>query len=61
MTGEKAMKAYEMLEAAATDARTSSTLGMGEDVQFCIRAAQAGHQPHVDFALRCGHIGWKIY
>lgn len=61
MTGEKAMKAYEMLEAASTDARSSSTLGMGEDVQFCIRASQAGHQPYVDFGLRCGHVGYKVY
>jgi hypothetical protein len=34
-----------------------SKLGMGEDVQFCIRAAQAGHQAHVDLGLLCGHVG----
>jgi hypothetical protein len=34
-----------------------SKLGMGEDVQMCIRAAQAGHQPYVDLGLVCGHIG----
>lgn len=61
MTGEKAMKAYEMLEGAARDAKANSTLGMGEDVQFCIRAKQAGHQPHVDMGLVCGHVGQHIY
>lgn len=61
MTGEKAMKAYEMMEAAANDAKVNSTLGMGEDVQFCVRARQAGHQPYVDFGLRVGHIGHHIY
>ena len=61
MTPEKAFKAYEMLEAAANDARVSSTLGMGEDVQFCVRASQSGHQPYVDFGLVCGHIGHKVY
>jgi hypothetical protein len=35
----------------------NSQLGMGEDVQFCIRAAQAGHQPHVDLGVMCGHLG----
>ena len=34
---------------------------MGEDVTFCIRAAAAGHQPHVDLGLICGHQGSKIY
>lgn len=61
MTGEKAFEAYRMLEAATTEARSESTLGMGEDVQFCIRAARSGHQPFVDFGLRCGHIGYKVY
>lgn len=61
MTGEKAMKAYEMMEAASNDARCSSTLGIGEDVQFCVRASQAGHQPYVDFGLVAGHIGHHVY
>lgn len=61
MTGEKALKALEMLEAANSDANRNSSLGMGEDVQFCVRAAQCGHQPHVDMGLVCGHIGHAVY
>lgn len=61
MTGEKAMLAYEMLEAAAADAKSNSKLGVGEDVQFCTRAKQAGHTTWVDFGLRVGHIGHKVY
>lgn len=61
MTGEKAMRAYELLEAAARDAKSSSTLGIGEDVQFCTRAKAAGHQPHVDMGLLCGHLGTACY
>lgn len=61
MTGEKAMRAYEMLEAAAADAKSNSKLGMGEDVTFCVRAKAAGHQPYVDMGLRCGHLGHFCY
>lgn len=38
-----------------------SSLGMGEDVTFCIRAEQAGHTPHIDLGLVCGHVGDKCY
>lgn len=61
MTGEKALKALQMLESADSDARNKSTLGMGEDVQFSIRAAESGHQPHVDLGLVCGHVGHAVY
>lgn len=61
MTGEKCLKAYEMIEAASADAKNNSTLGIGEDVQFCTRAKQAGHQPFVDFGLCAGHVGSHIY
>lgn len=61
LTGEKAMRALEMLLAAEQDAKSNSRLGMGEDVQFCTRASQAGHTTFVDFGLRVGHIGHKIY
>lgn len=61
MTGDKAFKALEMLERAAAEARGNSCLGQGEDVAFCVRAAAAGHQPHVDLGLLCGHLGQKVY
>lgn len=61
MTGEKCMKAYEMVEEASRLAEANSGLGIGEDVQFCVRAKQAGHQPYVDFGCVCGHIGMKVY
>lgn len=61
MDGAKAMRAYEMLEAAAVDARTNSMLGIGEDVQLCTRAKAAGHQPYVDMGLLCGHLGTICY
>lgn len=35
--------------------------GMGEDVSFCRRADEAGHTPHVDFAVMPAHIGWHAY
>lgn len=46
-----------VLEHALNVARIHSGLGMGEDVQLCVRATQAGHQPHVDFGCICGHTG----
>lgn len=61
MDGEKCLKVYQILEQCAAEARSNSSLGMGEDVQFCTRAAQAGHQPHVDMGLVCGHIGTEVY
>lgn len=61
MDGPKALRAYEMAETALRDFQANSSLGMGEDVTFCIRAKQAGHQPHVDMGLVCGHIGHRVY
>jgi hypothetical protein len=29
----------------------------GEDMAFCKRAAQAGHAPHLDLSIHCGHVG----
>lgn len=34
---------------------------MGEDVSFCHRAKQAGHQCHVDLGLPVYHVGYKTY
>lgn len=61
MTGEKCLKAYQLIEGGSENARRNSSLGMGEDVQFCTRALQAGHQPYVDMALVCGHLGNVCY
>lgn len=64
---EKAMNlldpqaALAVIRNALAVTRRNSSLGMGEDVQFCIRATQAGHQPHVDLGCRCGHIGTACY
>jgi hypothetical protein len=33
----------------------------GEDVSFCKRAKQAGHQPHVDLGTPVFHVGSKAY
>lgn len=61
MSAEKGMKAYQMLVAAQAEVRSQSMLGVGEDVQFCLRAKAAGHPIYVDFGLRAGHLGHKCY
>lgn len=61
MTGEKAMKAYEMLDAAKRHVDKVSSLGVGEDVIFCRRAREAGHQVYVDMGLIVGHVGHAVY
>jgi len=33
----------------------------GEDVSFCKRAKEAGHQPHLDLGLPVFHVGYKLY
>jgi hypothetical protein len=33
----------------------------GEDVSFCLRAKDAGHQAHIDLGLPVYHVGYKIY
>ncbi len=35
--------------------------GSGEDVSFCRRASQAGHQAFVDTMLQCQHVGYACY
>lgn len=52
-------RALQLLDEASHS--KNSSLGMGEDVAFCLRAKQAGHQPYVDFGLVCGHLGDRIY
>lgn len=61
LDGEVAYKVQAILESAAAEARANSSLGMGEDVQFCVRAKEAGHQPYVDFGCLCGHLGSACY
>jgi hypothetical protein len=61
MTGEKCYAAMKMLTQAELDARNTSGLGVGEDIMFCRRAAQAGHQCYVDMGLWCGHVGATVY
>lgn len=54
-------RAAKLLHTARQRSKINSALGTGEDVQFCVRAAQAGHQPHVDLGLLCGHIGSQCF
>jgi len=61
MDGQKAMKAYEMAEGLAAKARQSSGLGVGEDVIFCRRARECGHEVYVDLGLVAGHVGHCCY
>jgi hypothetical protein len=60
-SAEKSYQAQAMVEKLAAEARTKSSLGMGEDVQLSIRAKEAGHQPYVDMGLLCGHVGSCVY
>lgn len=53
--------ALDSLKTGQNRSRQFSGLGVGEDVQFCHRAAQSGHQPHVDLGLVCGHTGSFCY
>lgn len=61
MDGHKALKAYEMLDGLISKTKNVSSLGVGEDVIMCRRAAQAGHEVFVDLGLICGHIGHCCY
>jgi len=61
LDGNTAYTALEGLTAMVTRSRAENTLGFGEDVSFCLRAAAAGHQPHVDMGLVCGHLGHCCY
>lgn len=61
LDGTVAYAALAGLEDVVARARAENTLGFGEDVSFCLRAAAAGHQPHVDMGLVCGHLGNCCY
>lgn len=53
--------AVRILKDGLLRAKVHSSLGMGEDVQFCVRATQSGHVPHVDLGLWAAHIGDAVY
>lgn len=61
LDGNKAYTALAGLEEMISRAKAENTLGFGEDVSFCLRASAAGHQPHVDMGLVCGHLGHFCY
>lgn len=54
-------RALQILKAGLHVAEQNSRMGTGEDVIFCYRATEAGHQPHVDLGCIAGHIGTKVY
>ncbi len=53
--------AYGILEKGLVVSQRMSNLGVGEDVQFCRRAAQAGHQCYIDLGCVVGHLGEMMY
>lgn len=53
--------AIEMLKRGRDLSQKYSSTGTGEDVQFCHRAMEVGHQPHIDLGLVCGHVGSCCY
>jgi hypothetical protein len=61
LTVDKAYQAMAGLEETLARSQAENSLGYGEDVSFCLRAAAAGHQPHVDLGLVCGHLGHFCY
>lgn len=60
-TDARVAQAQKLIADAQHRSRYHSSLGMGEDVAFCVRATQSGHQPHVDLGLLCGHMGNLIF
>jgi len=60
-SADTAFEALKILETGAAASRANSSLGIGEDAQFCRRAKAAGHQPYVDMGLVCGHLGLHCY
>lgn len=61
LDGNKAYAALAGLDDLLARAKSENSLGVGEDVSFCLRAAASGHQPHVDMGLVCGHLGHCCY
>lgn len=61
LDGQSAYTLLAELEKSLALAKQENTLGYGEDVSFCMRAAAAGHPAFVDLGLRCGHLGHYCY
>jgi hypothetical protein len=61
LDGSKAYEAMAGLEDLLARCQAENSLGVGEDVSFCLRAASSGHQPYVDMGLVCGHLGQCCY
>lgn len=60
-TGEKSLAAFQQIERIFADSHRQSNLGMGEDVAFGVRAAEAGHPSWIDHSIMCGHVGSAVY
>lgn len=58
---ERLRRVQENLDLGTRLSGRNAGLGVGEDVIFCRRALQSGHQPHVDCGLLAGHAGEKVY
>lgn len=61
LDGNSAYQAMAGLQSILARANADNSLGYGEDVSFCLRAAASGHQPYVDMGLVCGHLGTFCY
>jgi hypothetical protein len=58
---DRVLKALSLLADCQARADAVSKLGTGEDVIFSLRAAAAGHTPHVDTGLVLGHVGNYVF
>lgn len=59
--GESLGEIGRLIVSAESENLRHNRLQQGEDQLFCRRAKQAGHQPFIDLAVVCGHIGQNIW
>jgi hypothetical protein len=52
---------HKLVGGALAQTKARNTFEQGEDVQFGLRAKEAGHPTFVDLQVVCGHIGHKVY